>query len=139
MLPHRSLMLAVALAAAFGSQAAAGGNNSPTGAAPKAVRPGALHRSLTAVVTAGGHLVRGTGATGASQPEGQGTYEVDFESDVTACAYVATLGQTGSNGLSLPGDITVVGRSGTPNAIYVATSDTKGRLRNRSFQVDVGC
>lgn len=139
MLPIRGLMLAVALAAASGGQALGEGHNLPTNTPGRQAAPGVLHRSLTAVVTAGGHLVRGTGVTGASQPEGQGTYEVDFETDVTACAYVATLGQTGSVGLSLPGDITVVGRSGIPSAIFVSTSDTKGRLRNRSFQVDVGC
>jgi len=133
-------MLAVSLVAAFGGQAAAGGHNLPLLNAPaRPSPPGTLHRSFTAVVSAGGHLVRGNGAVAASQPEGQGTYEVDFETDVTACAYVATLGQTGSNGLSLPGDITVVGRSGTPSAIFVTTGDNKGRNRNRSFQVDVGC
>ena len=65
--------------------------------------------------------------------------EVDFSADVTGCAYVATLGQTGSNGTAVPGLITVVGRSGMPNGVFVETGDRHGHEKNRSFQIDVGC
>jgi|SRR6185437_8401151 len=131
--------VASALYAMLVTPALAGGHNLPITAPQNAQFPPSGHKSFAAVVSAAGHLVRGSGATAASQPEGTGTYEVDFSSDVTGCAYVATLGQTGSKGTADPGMITVVGRSGVPNAIFVTTGDRHGRDKNRSFQVDVGC
>jgi hypothetical protein len=139
MVQPRGLTLAVVLVAVLGGPAIAGGHNLPIKGPDRAPPPGAAHQSFTAVVNAKGHLVRGAGATGASQPEGKGTYEVDFDSDITGCAYVATLGQTGSTGTAAAGDITVVGRSGVPSGLFVETADTLGHLKNRAFHVDVGC
>ncbi|HEX4860202.1 MAG TPA: hypothetical protein VFV07_03130, partial [Rhizomicrobium sp.] len=78
-------------------------------------------------------------ATAASQPEGTGTYEVDFVSDVTNCAYVATIGEPSSKGSEPAAFITVVGRSGVGSAIFVETYARNGSLKNLPFQVDVGC
>ena len=101
--------------------------------------PGLLTTSYTAVVNSAGKLIRGTGATGASQPEGTGTYEVDFTSDVTGCAYAATIGEPSSKGFEPAGFITVVGRSGVANGIFVQTYAHNGKLKNLPFHVDVGC
>jgi hypothetical protein len=139
MLPYRSLFWATALAAALGGQAFADGHNLPIKGPHTQATPPPAGTSFTAVVGANGNLVRGSGATAASQPEGKGTYEVDFESDVTGCAYVATLGQTGSKGEADPGDVTVVGRAGNPAGIFVETANVQGALKNRAFQIDVGC
>jgi hypothetical protein len=139
MLRHSHAALAAALTAMLATQALAGGHNLPVKAVHRAQAPQSDHKSYTAVVGAKGKLVRGSGATAASQPEGTGTYEVDFAADVSACAYVATLGQTGSKGTADPGMITVVGRSGVSNGIFVTTGDLQGQEKNRSFQVDVGC
>jgi len=95
--------------------------------------------SLTAVVAANATLKRGNGATAVSQPDGIGTYEVDFTNDVTACAYVATLGEPASKGFLPAGFITVVSRFGTPQGVYVATYAKNGQLKNLPFHVDVGC
>lgn len=139
MLSYPRFALAAALVAIFATEALAGGHNLPIRAQHDTRIPPPAHRSFTAVVSAKGTLVRGSGATAASQPEGKGTYEVDFSADVTGCAYVATLGQTGSRGTADPGMITVVGRSGVPNGIFVETGDRLGNDKDRSFQVDVGC
>lgn len=139
MLRRSSAAVTAALTAMLATTALAGGHNLPIKAPHNAQLPPSGHKSFTAVVSAAGHLVRGSGATAASQPEGTGTYEVDFSADVTGCAYVATLGQTGSNGTAVPGLITVVGRSGMPNGIFVETGDRHGHEKNRSFQIDVGC
>ena len=138
MLRHLRPAIAAALTAMLATQAFAGGHNLPIKSPHHAQVPKSGHKSYTAVVSADGILVRGS-ATAASQPEGTGTYEVDFAVDVTGCAYVATLGQTGSRGTADPGMLTVVGRSGMPNAIFVTTGDLLGNDTNRSFQVDVGC
>lgn len=139
---HRSLGLALALAAAAVSAATAGPiHNAPSKITYKTAPPppGFPPTSYTAVVNKNGNLVRGLGATGASQPEGIGTYEVDFAVDVTHCAYVATVGETGGSGSEPPAFITVVGRSGTPNGIFVETFAPSGKLKNFPFHVDVGC
>jgi hypothetical protein len=139
MLRHLRPAIAAAVMTMLATQAFASGHNLPVKAAPRAQAPQSDHKSYTAAVGAKGKLVRGSGATAASQPEGTGTYEVDFAADVSGCAYVATLGQTGSRGTADPGMITVVGRSGVPNGIFVTTGDLQGNDKNRSFQVDVGC
>jgi hypothetical protein len=91
------------------------------------------------VVKADGVLKRGSGVVSASQPEGTGTYEVDFAADVTGCAFVATVGEPASNGTAPASDITVVSRSGVPEGVFVETANIHGVLKNRSFHIDVGC
>ena len=71
--------------------------------------------------------------------EGTGSTEVDFAGDVTGCAYVATVGETGSDGAEPAAFITVVGRSGVPQGVFVETFSLKGRLKNLPFHIDVGC
>jgi hypothetical protein len=136
---NRTLLLAMALAVASAAPAFAGGHNLAMKALREPPGPPPAGTSFTAVVKSPGVLVRGSGAVSASQPEGTGTYEVDFAADVTGCTYVATIGEPGSNGTQPAGDITVVGRSGVPEGIFVETADIHGRLKNRPFHVDVGC
>jgi len=134
-----SAPLAIVLAAAVPAVAAAPVvHNAPSKVTVHSA-PGAPNTSFTAVVKASGQLVRGVGATAASQPEGTGTYEVDFTNDVTTCAYVATVGEPKSSGSEPAAFITVVGRSGVPNGIYVETFAHSGKLKNLPFHVDVGC
>lgn len=136
---NRTLLFATALAVACATQALAGGHNLPMKTLREPIGPPAAGTSYTAVVKADGVLKRGSGAVSASQPEGTGTYEVDFTADVTGCAYVATLGEPASSGIAPAGDITVAGRSGVPEGIFVETANIHGVLKNRSFHVDVGC
>jgi hypothetical protein len=139
----RCLSLATALTALCAGQATAqaiaGGHNLPTKNihAPAGLPP--IGVSLTAVVKANGDLVRGDGVVSSSQPEGTGTYQVDFTANVTNCVYVATLGEPGTSGTAPPGDITVVGRSGDPQGVFVQTANINGTLKNRAFHIDVGC
>ncbi|HTT99529.1 MAG TPA: hypothetical protein VMF58_15885 [Rhizomicrobium sp.] len=115
-------------------------HNAPTKAIIQTANSrGVLSTSYSAVVSASGKLIRGDGATAASQPDGTGTFEVDFATNVTQCAYVATIGKTGSKGSEPAGFITVVGRSGNANGIYVETFAHNGKLKSASFHVDVGC
>ena len=135
----RCLFVMAALAALCAAQAQAGGHNLPSKKRQVSPGPPPLGTSFTAVVKGSGELVRGSGAVAASQPEGVGTYEVEFTADVTNCVYVATLGEPGNNGPAPPGDITVVGRSGDAEGVFVQTGDIHGNLKNRAFHIDVGC
>ena len=141
---HRSLPLAIALAAVVGTAAVAKGpvvqiHNAPSKIIYKTALPPPAGVSYSAVVNNKGHLVRGSGATGASRAEGNGTTEVDFTNDVSGCAFVATVGEPASNGSEPASFITVVGRSGTPQGVYVETLDHSGSLANLPFHIDVGC
>jgi hypothetical protein len=62
-----------------------------------------------------------------------GAYEVVFSRNVTRCAYVATIGLSGSSGVSPSGAITVVGRFGNPNGVFIATSNSGGTPTDLGF------
>lgn len=85
-------------------------------------------------------IVRGSGATGVSVPASTGTYEVDFNRDVSQCAYSATLGQP-TAGLLGPavGFVGVEPSYGVPNGVFVQTNDRTGTAANESFYLTVFC
>ncbi len=92
-------------------------------------------RMLFAVVDAGGRLVRGLGATSAVRLA-VGMYQVAFDQDVVAAAYVGTVGPATANGLVPQGVITVAPRSGIANAVFVETRGTSGHA-DRPFHLAV--
>lgn len=93
-------------------------------------------QAFFAVVESNGVLVRGFGAVAALRL-GVGTYQVTFSHDVTRSAYVATTGFTGSVGAPPDGHVTVVGRFGVPNGVFVQTRDNAGNLADRAFHMVV--
>jgi hypothetical protein len=93
---------------------------------------------LFAVVNANGTLARGHRAVSSSRL-GTGAYEVVFRKDVRRCAYLATIGLSGSAGSSLPGEITVVGRSGNDRAVFVTTHSSGGASADLGFHLAVHC
>ncbi|GGR56085.1 hypothetical protein GCM10010251_86330 [Streptomyces aurantiogriseus] len=95
---------------------------------------------VRAVVRDDGTLVAGQsfGASSATRVENPvGTYQVCFDVPVTNGTYVASIGIPGNSGVSAPGEITVVGRAGTDNCLYIQTFDSTGVLADRSFHVVV--
>ena len=94
--------------------------------------------TLFAVVDANGTLARGRRAVSATRL-GTGAYEVVFRRDVRRCAYVATIGLSGSAGSSLPGEITVVGRAGNDRGVFVTTHSSGGASADLGFHLTVHC
>ena len=90
-----------------------------------------------AVVEANGVLVRGRNAWSANQVAG-GTYEVFFDRDIRGCSYDATIGTT-SIGTEPAGSITVASRAGSPNGVWVDTSNLNGTDGTRAFHLEVNC
>lgn len=88
------------------------------------------------VVSSGGVLVRGLHALSATRLA-TGQYQVVFDHDVSAGAFIGTVGLTGSVGISPAGEIAVVGRSGLPNGVFVQTFNSAGAPANRSFHLAV--
>ncbi len=93
---------------------------------------------LWAVVNSDGSLARGSGVT-SSQAFSGGSYEVIFSLNVTGCAYIATLGLSGSFGVASPGEIGVVGRSGNANGVFISTRDSTGSGAAAGFHLLVMC
>ncbi|MBB5960271.1 hypothetical protein FHS29_006894 [Saccharothrix tamanrassetensis] len=90
-----------------------------------------------AVVDNGTLTGQNFGASGAARV-GVGTYEVFFgASDITGGAYTASIGIPGSVGASPSGEVTVVGRVGTTNGLFIQTYDSAGALADRSFHLHV--
>jgi hypothetical protein len=94
--------------------------------------------TMFAVVNADGTLARGARAVSAARLA-TGAYEVTFRKDVRKCAYVATIGLSGSAGSSLPGEITVVGRAGNDRAVFVTTHSSGGASADLGFHLAVLC
>ena len=104
--------------------------------------PGPTGIALWAVVYPNGELAYGNGVTGSESlfsDSGNGTYQVNFTQDVSACGYTASLGYANSSGSAPPGTVTVAGRAGVPNGVYVQTSNATGTLTNMSFHLVVQC
>jgi hypothetical protein len=93
-------------------------------------------RIFFAVVNADGALARGARAT-SSQRLALGNYEVVFNRDVTRAAFLATIGLSGSIGAAPPGEITVVGRLGNAQAVFVTTHNSAGALADAGFHLAV--
>lgn len=139
MFSKRSLALAAMAACAAAQAALAGGMNQPHPGVYITAPPPPVGTSYSAVVAANGKLVRGSGAVHAAHDEGKGTYRVTFASDVSGCAYVATVAETGSSGVEPAAAATVVGLSGDATGVYVETFGHNGAYENLSFHLDVGC
>ena len=93
-------------------------------------------QAFFAVVNAAGGLVRGFGAVSALRLA-VGTYQVVFSHDLTGSAYVGSIGLPGSVGASAPGEITVVGRAGIPNGVFIQTYTSAGVLADRGFHLAI--
>jgi hypothetical protein len=91
-----------------------------------------------AVVAANGTLARGGHATGAIRLAA-GQYEVDFDSNVSKCAFTAVLGTTADGTVGDPGQVTVAGRAGNVNGVFVDVVDRSGNHVDSSFHLSVNC
>ncbi|UQI48329.1 hypothetical protein M1P56_30430 [Streptomyces sp. HU2014] len=94
--------------------------------------------AVRAVVQANGVLVaaQSLGATSSTRLS-VGTYQVCFNVVVTRGTYLATVGLPGNTGTPPTGEITVTGRAGTTNCLFLQTFNSAGALADRSFHVVV--
>jgi hypothetical protein len=107
---------------AFGGSAVAS-NSNPTNKAAKtaSVKPALIVPRAFAVVNANGTPVRGRGAVSVLRL-GTGIYDVRFAGSIARCAWTGTTGFGQFSG-SLPNGsgISVTGRAGTNNGVFVQT------------------
>ncbi|MGH3040306.1 MAG: hypothetical protein ACRDNG_00935 [Gaiellaceae bacterium] len=93
---------------------------------------------LWAVVEDDSTLVRGKRVTSVIEI-GTGRTVVRFNRSVVGCAYIATLGFTGSTGIGPPGEVSVVGEGGNARGVWVTTRDSAGAPADRAFHLAVHC
>ncbi|MDG4764981.1 hypothetical protein O7632_12855 [Solwaraspora sp. WMMD406] len=93
-------------------------------------------QTFFAVVNSAGGLVRGFGVVSATRLS-TGTYQVVSTHDLTGSAYVGSIGLPGSSGASAPGEITVVGRAGIANGVFIQTFTSAGALADRNFHLAI--
>ena len=97
-----------------------------------------VRRVVWAVVNSDGTLARGQGALDANRLD-VGQYEVLFDRVVRRCAYTATIGISRAVGVEAPGEITVAGRAGARNGVFISTHDSTGAFADRGFHLTVNC
>jgi hypothetical protein len=107
--------------------------------APKRVSSASLCTALFAVVNSDGSLARAGCPGTVSTLLSAGSYQVSFPRDITACGFVGTVGLSTFAGTSPPGIITVVGRAGNPDGVFIQTSDVTGTLTSLGFHLSVQC
>jgi hypothetical protein len=88
---------------------------------------------LWAVVDSGGTLAFGSGATAARKMQGNGTYEVTFDRDITECATIAQVTY-----LSGIGEV-YVSTGGTTAAVFTYDTQQNRVAANKSFHLMVMC
>jgi hypothetical protein len=129
------------VAACVTAASATPANNLNTRARGQVITNGAPpppNASFSAVIDGSGNIVRGVGVTSADEAS-TGSYQVQFNNDLTSCAFVVTPGQPGSSGDVPATYSTVVGQAGTNNGLFIQLFDVNGNLVSEPFHVDVGC
>ena len=116
--------------------AGAPGNPGAPGAPGK---DGAPATKLWAVVESNGTLVRGSGVVSVKKNAG-GRYDVTFDQNLTKCAFIATVGRPGFEGVE-EGVADVAGAEETENAVFVETHGIPVELTAvaESFHLAVFC
>jgi hypothetical protein len=92
---------------------------------------------LMAVVSSAGNIVRGNGSAQADK-EGTGVYRVNFNRNVSGCAFTGGLHDAGT-GNGTEGDIAIAGNGNNPNGVYVQTYNEAGAAADSEFHVVVTC
>ena len=138
-----SLVTASALAGGyFAGASAAGGAPNTTNSKPSHIPEGASAMTppprVFAVVNANGSVLRGKGLTSVTKL-GTGIYDVRFGRSITTCSWVGTVGFGTFSGSTGPAMITITGRVGTNNGLFVTTFTGTGAAADLPFNADVIC
>lgn len=130
---------AIALGAALTSTAFAKDLNAPIPGAPPPAAVGDLGMAImSAVINADATVARGEGVV-SSLALGPGNYEVGFGRDITACAWYGSIGNPGFSGGVAASTISLTGRAGATNSLFVQTFDSASAAANRPFHILIYC
>jgi hypothetical protein len=91
-----------------------------------------------AVINADGTKARGK-AVASSQRLGAGAYDVRFNRNISTCSWTGTVGLGTFGGSTGPAMLTLSGRAGTNNGLFVTTFNQSGSPTDLPFHVLVVC
>ena len=91
-----------------------------------------------AVVDASGGFVRGKSVVSVTHLN-TGTYDIRFSRPIGKCAWTATVGEPGFGDQPGPAQVSLAGRSGTKNGIFLQTFDGGGTLTDLPFHLLISC
>lgn len=128
---------ALGVGASISAAAEDGANTQPEEQAKVAMAASPRPR-VTAVVGPNGGEIRGIGLKSVGHPQ-TGVYTPRFNRNIRKCAWVGMVGRGGFSGTSGPGVVTITGKNGTKNSLYVTTFDVDGNPANLPFHVIVVC
>jgi hypothetical protein len=122
---------------AKGAQGGTGSTGSPGSTGPTGPQ-GPPAGEFWADVNVSGALVHGSHSNGSYLIE-TGDYQVNFTQDVSQCGFVASV--VIQNSLYVPpaGGVTVAGRNGNPDAVFVTTNAPNGVATDEAFDLVALC
>src|SRR3954453_10826968 len=91
-----------------------------------------------AVVNSDGTKVRGK-AVASTVRLSNGTYDVRFNRNISGCAWTGTVGLGGFSGSTGPAMITISGRAGTNNGLFITTFNGSAASTDEPFIATVIC
>ena len=136
-----ALMMVLGSVTTSSAQLSAGKNpqNIGSGVAPQGSGGAAWGSAqLFAVVNANGTRMRGKGDA-SSTKLGTGIYEIRFHRNIVQCAWQGTIGLGTMSGSTAPSFISVTGRAGTVNGVFVQTWNQSGVATDLPFNVYIDC
>ena len=68
-----------------------------------------------------------------------GTYDIRFSKPIGKCAWTATVGFGTFGGQTGPAEVTLAGRAGTKNGIFLQTFNGTGVLTDEPFHLLISC
>jgi hypothetical protein len=148
LLPAAGVALALAVGVFAGTAMAGGGGNGATPTAGKSSVQAnfksttAAQVKAAAVINSDGSVLRASTLpyhVTASSNLATGQYDVRFSHSIGGCAWVGTVGFGTFGGNTGAAEITITGRSGTNNGLFVTTANSAGTLANEPFHVIVIC
>jgi hypothetical protein len=111
---------------------------------PKSPRSPGGGSSLGAAQLAGsynsdGTIIVGIGAADNAVVIGTGVYEAKFKRNISACVWTGSIGFGTFSGSTAASSISVTGRAGTNNSLFVQTFNSGGTPTNLPFEIHVIC
>ena len=143
----KTLSIGVCAVLAIGVSAAIAGSGlngpNPTKAQlppPLPVGTNAGFSVLWAVMNSDGTMLRSSGGNAATSSRlAIGVYDVRFARPLAACAWSGTVGLGTFSGSTGPVMISVTGRAGTTNGVFVQTFNGAGTATDEPFTINILC
>ena len=148
LLPAAGVALALVVGVFAGTAMAGGGGNGPSPSAGEAsVTPSfsastAVRVKAAAVINANATVMRASTLpyhVTSIASLGTGVYDLRFSHSIGGCAWVGTVGLGTFGGSTGPAQITITGRAGTNNGLFITTFNGAGTPTNEPFHVIVVC